>query len=40
MFSASDGYRDFLRLNTGFPWSATTERQMATLGRLVAALAS
>jgi len=36
MFSASHGYRDCIRLNTGFPWSATTERQMATLGRLVA----
>jgi len=36
MFSPSDGYRNFIRLNTGFPWSETTERQMATLGRLVA----
>ncbi|MGH9017881.1 MAG: PLP-dependent aminotransferase family protein [Acidimicrobiales bacterium] len=36
MFSPSGGYRDFIRLNTGFPWSATTERQVETLGRLVA----
>jgi len=36
MFSASDGYRNFIRLNTGFPWNDTTERQMETLGRLVA----
>jgi len=36
MFSPSDGYRNFIRLNTGFPWRATTEKQMETLGRLVA----
>jgi len=36
MFSPSHGYRNFIRLNTGFPWSETTERQMTTLGRLVA----
>jgi DNA-binding transcriptional MocR family regulator len=36
MFSPSDGYRNFIRLNTGFPWRATTEKQVATLGRLVA----
>jgi DNA-binding transcriptional MocR family regulator len=40
MFSPSGGYRDFIRLNTGFPWSAATERQVETLGRLVTALAS
>jgi DNA-binding transcriptional MocR family regulator len=39
MFSPSGGYRDFIRLNTGFPWSAATERQVERLGRLVAALA-
>jgi DNA-binding transcriptional MocR family regulator len=39
MFSPSGGYRDFIRLNTGFPWSASTERQVERLGRLVAALA-
>ncbi|HXQ62900.1 MAG TPA: PLP-dependent aminotransferase family protein [Acidimicrobiales bacterium] len=36
MFSPSGGYGNFIRLNTGFPWSETTERQMATLGQLVA----
>ena len=36
MFSASGGYRDFIRLNTGFPWNETTQGQIETLGRLVA----
>jgi DNA-binding transcriptional MocR family regulator len=36
MFSPSHGYSNFIRLNTGFPWSESTERQMSTLGRLVA----
>jgi DNA-binding transcriptional MocR family regulator len=36
MFSASLGFRSFLRLNTGFPWSAATDRKIETLGRLVA----
>jgi DNA-binding transcriptional MocR family regulator len=36
MFSASLGYRSFIRLNTGFPWSPATERKIETLGRLVA----
>jgi DNA-binding transcriptional MocR family regulator len=36
MFSPSDGYRNFIRLNTGFPWNETTEQQVETLGRLVA----
>jgi DNA-binding transcriptional MocR family regulator len=35
MFSPSGGYRDFIRLNTGFPWSADTDHQVETLGRLV-----
>jgi DNA-binding transcriptional MocR family regulator len=35
MFSPSGGYRDFVRLNTGFPWSDDTERQVAALGHLV-----
>ena len=35
MFSASGGYRDFVRLNTGFPWSDATEARIATLARLV-----
>ena len=37
MFSAHGGYRNFIRLNTGFPWRETTERQVEHLGRLVAA---
>ncbi len=37
MFSASGGYGNFIRLNTGFPWSAATERQMRTLGQLISA---
>ena len=32
----SGGYRNFIRLNTGFPWTAVTERQIETLGKLVA----
>jgi DNA-binding transcriptional MocR family regulator len=36
MFSPSGGYRNFIRLNTGFPWNEKTERQIETLGRLVA----
>jgi DNA-binding transcriptional MocR family regulator len=35
MFSPSGGYRNFIRLNTGFPWNSTTRRQVETLGRLV-----
>ena len=36
MFSASRAYEDCIRLNTGFPWRESTERQIETLGRLVA----
>jgi DNA-binding transcriptional MocR family regulator len=36
LFSPSLAYRDFVRLNTGFPWSPATDRKIATLGRLVA----
>ena len=35
MFSASGGYRDHFRLNTGFPWTDETDRQIATIGRLI-----
>jgi DNA-binding transcriptional MocR family regulator len=35
MFSASGGYKNFIRLNTGFPWSAQTEDQLRRLGELV-----
>ncbi|WP_204332551.1 aminotransferase class I/II-fold pyridoxal phosphate-dependent enzyme [Geodermatophilus sabuli] len=37
MFSPSGGYRDFVRLNTGFPWRPSTERQIEHLGHLVTA---
>jgi DNA-binding transcriptional MocR family regulator len=37
MFSASRGYQDFIRINTGFPFTDRTEQQVALLGRLVAA---
>ncbi|MFW3171991.1 PLP-dependent aminotransferase family protein [Geodermatophilus sp. CPCC 206100] len=37
MFSPSGSYRDFVRLNTGFPWQPTTERQLEHLGQLVTA---
>jgi DNA-binding transcriptional MocR family regulator len=37
MFSASRAYGDFLRLNTGFPYTDRTDDQLATLGRLIAA---
>jgi DNA-binding transcriptional MocR family regulator len=37
MFSPSGGYRDFIRLNTGFAWSDATDGQIETLGRLVRA---
>lgn len=39
MFSASGGYGDFVRINTGFPWTPSTERKIETLGALVAARA-
>jgi len=37
MFSPSGGYRNFVRLNTGFPWQPATERQIAHLGQLITA---
>jgi DNA-binding transcriptional MocR family regulator len=36
LFSAGGGFRDHLRLNTGFPWTDHLAAQVATLGRLVA----
>ncbi len=39
MFSAAGGYRDFIRLNTGFPWTPTIEHWVQTLGELVQGLA-
>ena len=40
MFSPTGGYRNFIRLNTGFPWRPSTERQIERLGQLVAASAA
>src|SRR5690606_31282789 len=37
LFSSSGGYRDHLRLNTGFRWTEQTEAHLATLGRLLPA---
>jgi DNA-binding transcriptional MocR family regulator len=34
MFSPHGGYRNFIRLNTGFPWRPSTDRQIQTLGQL------
>jgi DNA-binding transcriptional MocR family regulator len=39
MFSPVGGYRNFIRLNTGFPWQPSIERQIGVLGELVAASA-
>lgn len=38
MFSPSGGYREFVRLNTGFPWTASTEWAIEALGRQVGEL--
>jgi DNA-binding transcriptional MocR family regulator len=35
LFSASGGFRDHLRLNTGFPWTDQIDAQVTTLGRLI-----
>jgi DNA-binding transcriptional MocR family regulator len=35
MFSPSGGYRHFIRLNTGFPWSDHTAEQIRILGALI-----
>jgi DNA-binding transcriptional MocR family regulator len=37
MFSPTGGYRNFIRLNTGFPWQPSTEHQVEHLGKLIAA---
>lgn len=36
LFSASGGFRDHLRLNTGFPWTEQIDAQITTLGELAA----
>jgi len=35
MFSATQGFPNFIRLNCGHPWSGEIERAVGTLGRLV-----
>lgn len=37
LFSASGGFRDHFRLNTGFPWTEQIDVQVTTLGELAAA---
>jgi DNA-binding transcriptional MocR family regulator len=37
MFSPSGGYKNFIRLNTGFPWTPQTEDQVRRLGAMVEA---
>lgn len=39
MFSPSGGYQNFIRLNTGFPWSERSDEQVRVLGDLVGQLA-
>jgi DNA-binding transcriptional MocR family regulator len=36
MFSASRAYGDFMRINTGFPYTDATDQQLVALGRLIA----
>jgi len=35
MFSAAQGFQNFIRLNCGHPWSTDLERAVGMLGRLV-----
>jgi DNA-binding transcriptional MocR family regulator len=36
MFSVSDSYRHFIRLNYSTPWSPAIERAVITVGKLAA----
>jgi DNA-binding transcriptional MocR family regulator len=36
MFSISDAYRNFIRLNYSSPWSSEIEQAVITVGKLVA----
>ncbi|MEK0447381.1 MAG: hypothetical protein RLZZ399_2702 [Verrucomicrobiota bacterium] len=38
MFSASQGFENFIRINCGHPWSPRLERAVGTLGKLVKTL--
>jgi len=40
MFSARNSFRNFIRLNYSYPWTAAIEAAVKTLGRLVAELAA
>lgn len=35
IFSASGGFQNYLRINTGFPWTAELDQQVARLGKLI-----
>jgi len=35
LFSPDGGFRNFIRINCGYPWSSRIERGVQTLGRLV-----
>jgi DNA-binding transcriptional MocR family regulator len=39
MFSVSDGYRNFIRLNYSTPWSGEIERAVIAVGKIAAACA-
>jgi DNA-binding transcriptional MocR family regulator len=39
VFSAKAGYRNFIRMSCGLPWSGTIERAIEKLGRMASALA-
>jgi DNA-binding transcriptional MocR family regulator len=35
MFSTTNGYSNFIRLNYSYPWSASIEEALKTVGKLV-----
>jgi len=39
MFSAKQGFENFIRLNCGHPWSPTLERAIGVLGQMVKRMA-
>jgi DNA-binding transcriptional MocR family regulator len=38
LFSATRRFKNYLRINCGFPWDETNERAIATLGQIVSDL--
>jgi len=40
LFSPRQSYQNYIRLSCGYPWSASLDRALATLGRLAASLGS